>query len=113
VRPGRDPQLLLTLFWKAVEPPGQSYTVFTQLIGPDGKVAAQHDGPPDGGTQPTSGWLAGDSVVDEHAIPIDRALPVGEYRLITGLYDPVTTQRLTLPSGENFLQIATITVDPR
>jgi hypothetical protein len=113
LRPGRDQQLLLTLFWKAVEPPGQALTVFTQLLGPDGKVAAQHDGPPDGGAQPTPGWLAGDSVVDEHAIPIDRALPAGEYRLITGLYDPVTGQRVSLSTGENFLQIATITVDPR
>jgi hypothetical protein len=51
-------------------------------------------------------------VVDEHAIPIDRGLPAGEYKLITGLYDPASGQRLTLPSGENFLQIATIVVRP-
>jgi hypothetical protein len=76
-------------------------------------VAAQHDGPPDGGTQPTSGWIPGDNVVDEHAISIDRNLSAGEYRLITGMYDPATGQRLTQPSGENFFEIARITVDPR
>jgi hypothetical protein len=113
IRPGRDQNLTLTLFWKATESPLQALTVFTQLLGPDGKVAAQHDGPPDGGTQPTSGWSAGDAVVDEHVIPIDRALPAGDYKLITGLYDPVTGQRVSLSTGENFLQIATISVDPR
>ncbi len=113
VRPGRDQQLLLTLFWKANAPPGQALTVFTQLLGPDGRVAAQHDGQPDGGAQPTSGWVAGDHVVDEHAISIDRNLPAGEYRLITGMYDPVTSQRLTQPNGENFFEVAKITVDPR
>jgi len=28
-------------------------------------------------------------------------LPAGRYRLAVGLYDPVTAQRLTLPTGED------------
>jgi hypothetical protein len=113
VRRGRDQQLQVTLFWQAAEPPAEALTVFTQLLGSDGRVAAQHDGPPDDGAQPTSGWVPGDTVVDAHAIQIDRSLPAGEYKLITGMYDPKTGQRLTLPDGENYLQIATISVDPR
>jgi hypothetical protein len=113
LRPGRDQQLRVSLFWEALQVPPTSYTVFTQLIGPDGRVAAQHDGTPDGGARPTSGWSTGETVVDPHVIPIDRGLPAGNYKLIAGLYDATNGKRLSLPDGATHTDLGMISVDPR
>jgi hypothetical protein len=110
VRPGRDQALNVTLFWESVKPTDVSYTVFVQLLSPEGRLVTQHDGPPDEGRSPTSGWGAGEVIVDAHEVPIERTLPAGEYRLITGLYEPRSGQRLTLPDGRNFTDLASITV---
>lgn len=101
--------LTVTLLWEATGEPGKPYTVFTQLLDADGKLVAQHDGPPAGGRSPTSGWLPGDRVADEHRIELPKTLPPGTYRLITGLYD-AAGQRLLLPDGQSFAQLATIRV---
>ena len=62
-----------------------------------------------GHRSPTNGWLKGDRVGDEHRVELSRTLAPGEYRLIVGLYD-AAGQRLTLPDGQNFAQLATVQV---
>jgi hypothetical protein len=86
--------LVLTLYWQAEEPVGGDYTVFVHLQGPGGGLVAQQDNPPARGTRPTSGWEPGVLVEDpyEIQIPVDAAF--GEYVLSTGMYDPVTVERL-------------------
>lgn len=101
--------LLVTLLWQADGQPDRFYTVFAQLLDSDGRLVAQHDGPPAEGRNPTSGWLPGDSVADEHHIELPRGLPSGEYRLIVGLYDQ-RGERLSLPNGENFAELARVRV---
>lgn len=110
LRPGRDQALSVTLFWESLEPTDTSYTVFVQLLSSEGRLVTQHDGPPDEGRSPTSGWGAGETIVDVHSVPIDRTIPPGEYRLITGLYEPRSGQRLTLSDGRNFTELGTIAV---
>ena len=85
IKPGDT--LTVALLWEAMGDPGLPYTVFTQLLDGDGKLVAQHDGPPAGGTSPTNGWLKGDRVADEHRIETPKTLPPGDYTLIVGLYD--------------------------
>lgn len=98
-RPGET--LRLTLYWRAR--PGSSaahsdagagYTVFTHLLGPDGRVYAQQDNPPQRGEHPTSAWLAGEIVVDRYELHLDPQAPAGEYELEIGMYDPRTGTRL-------------------
>jgi hypothetical protein len=101
--------LAVTLLWQADSEPGQAYTVFTQLLDSDGRLVAQHDGPPNGGHSPTSAWLKNERVADEHRIELPKGLPPGDYKLIAGLYDQ-HLQRLTLPDGHNFAQLATVPV---
>ena len=50
----------LTLYWRATntEPITTPYTVFTQILAPDGHLVAQHDAPPD---PPTTQWVPGKS----------------------------------------------------
>ena len=84
----------LALHWQAVASPAADYTVFTQLIGPDNQVWAQQDNQPQGGSYPTSAWLPNERVVDRYRLSLNPGAPRGEYRLLVGMYDLNTGQRL-------------------
>jgi len=84
----------LTLLWSAERPPTTDYTVFTHLVGPDGMLWGQWDNPPVWGTYPTTTWTSGDAVFDQYLVPVKEDAPPGTYRLLVGLYDPVTGMRL-------------------
>ena len=96
----RQQQLSLALYWEALSPPQADYTVFTQLVGPDGGVWAQHDNQPQGGRYPTSAWEVHDRVVDRYELNLPAEAPVGEYRLLIGMYDLASGQRLEAVSGD-------------
>jgi hypothetical protein len=89
VAPGDE--LNLTLYWQALAPFGEDYTVFTHLLGDTnpatgGPVWAGHDSQPNGGHFPTTDWQPDQVILDVHrlAIPVDA--PPGEYQLEAGLY---------------------------
>ncbi|MCB0207779.1 MAG: glycosyltransferase family 39 protein [Anaerolineae bacterium] len=84
----------MALFWQARQPVTQDYTIFTQLIGPDGQVWAQQDNQPQGGSFPTSTWSPFDTVVDRYELPLNEGAPPGQYQLLVGQYDLNTGQRL-------------------
>lgn len=86
--------LQVQLDWQAERAPDADYTVFVQLLDQRNQVVAQQDAPPVGGGQPTSGWLPGAVVTDNRGVLIPHGTAPGDYRLITGLYDPATGQRL-------------------
>jgi hypothetical protein len=99
----------LTLYWQARSRPAANYTVFAQLLGPAGNIRAQVDAVPRGGGYPTTWWLPGE-VVDDHLV---LALPAeaprdATYRLIVGLYDPVTGDRLPVAGTDtDYLELTT------
>lgn len=97
----------IKLHWQSESEVDRSYAVFLHLLGPDGAIAAQSDGPPAAGRAPTDGWSPGDRIDDSHQL----AAPPGQYRLRVGLYDPVMGQRLTLPGGADHLDLGTISVE--
>lgn len=86
-------QLFLTLYWEAINKPQLNYTVFTQLIGPDGRVWSQQDNQPQAGRYPTTAWQKG-RVVDRYRLNLFDDMPSGQYILITGMYDLNSGQRL-------------------
>lgn len=99
--------LRLTLHWQAVGPIERDYTVFTHLLAPDGAIAAQHDRPPLGGAQPTSGWLPGEVISDHYTLQPTRPIE-GPLRVEVGWYDPATGARLRLASGADHLELTEI-----
>ncbi|MBA2448207.1 MAG: hypothetical protein H0V51_09290 [Chloroflexi bacterium] len=109
---GRPSELELALLWQAERPMDLPYTVFTQLLTPEGKLVAQHDGPPDDGQRPTTGWQPGERVPDSHRIPVPSDLPPGQYALIVGLYDPRDGARLAMGPDRNYAELATVTLAP-
>jgi uncharacterized membrane protein len=105
-----DTEVRVTLFWQAQRRLDTSFTVFAQLIGPEGAIRAQADSVPQGGGYPTIWWMPGEVVAD----PITLSLPPGAprgvtYRLIVGLYDPRTGARLPLVgSGVDFVELTAV-----
>ena len=88
VAPGAP--LTVTLVWQAAVTPQGAYTVFVHLVDDAGNIVAQSDGPPAAGYA-TDRWLPGEVVVDSHTL---RPQTAGRYRLLAGMYDPVSGQRL-------------------
>jgi hypothetical protein len=106
--------LRLTLYWQAIERPAADYTVFTQLIGPDGQVWGQQDNQPQAGRYPTTAWPVQDKVVDRYELKLKEGAPPGAYRLLVGMYDLATGQRLAAiaadgaPLPDNAIPLATL-----
>jgi hypothetical protein len=92
--PGADQLLDVTLYWRANTGVTEDYTVFVQLLGPDGRLITQHDGQPLYGNLPTSNWSWGEIVPDHHLLSIPADLPHGRYQLIAGMYMLDTMERL-------------------
>jgi hypothetical protein len=95
--PGDD--VNLTLYWKALAPLEDDYTVFTHLLGDANPatgtpVWAGHDSQPDNGHFPTTAWQPGQVILDVHRLAIPGDAPPGEYQLEAGLYLLATLARL-------------------
>jgi len=93
-------QLLVRLAWSTTAPIKDDYTVFVHLATPDGFIAAQRDGPPARGAQPTTAWRPGRLIDDWRHIAIPPGLDLGDYNIYVGLYDPETGERLFVDDGE-------------
>ena len=104
------------LHWQAVALPTADYTVFTQLIGPDGQVWAQHDNQPQAGRFPTTTWFPYDPVIDRYTLTLPESAPPGEYRLLVGMYDLTTGQRMPAlaendaPLADHAIHLTTLTL---
>jgi hypothetical protein len=98
--------LRLTLYWQALADgtPEADYTVFTHILAEDGRLIGQHDGPPVSGTRPTSGWLAGEYLVDEHTLTFKEAY-TGPAVVQIGLYDPRTFRRALTDDGSDAVRL--------
>ncbi len=92
----RGKAIHLRLYWQARQEMGQEYTVFTHLLDGHDRISAQHDSAPAHGDRPTTGWVKGEVVVDDHELVVRADAPAGEHRLEVGLYDPSTGERLTV-----------------
>ena len=104
--------LSVVLYWSAPRALTEDYTVFVQLLSPSGELAAQSDSQPANGALPTSSWLPGEIIRDEHRLRLPASSPPGTYRLIAGLYLLSTGERLPLASGGTFIELAKLTLPP-
>lgn len=93
----------LTLTWLAQASPTADYTVFIQLW-PEPPPATGppffgFDGPPLHNDYPTSLWAAQEVIRDAHPLDLSE-LPPGQYRMLVGLYNPTSGERLAASSQD-------------
>jgi len=109
--------LRLTLYWQARREMAEWYKVFSHLLDDDGRIWAQKDSVPVGGTRPTTGWVKGEVVVDEYELTIDPDAPSGDYILEVGMYEEGTGLRLRVLNEEeqvvgDRILLGTVRIEP-
>ncbi len=95
-------RVIMHLFWQVLEQPMADYVMYIHLRDTEGSLVAQWDGPVswtnDGNYYSTLVWEPGETIVDQRSLLFensDAALGEG-YRLVIGLYDPITQQRVPM-----------------
>jgi hypothetical protein len=91
----------LTLIWRAVSPAplSQHYKVFVHALAANGDLLAQDDAEPAAWTRPTTSWMAGEYITDEHTLSLPGA-PAEAARFRVGMYDADSLQRLPVGTGD-------------
>ena len=98
--------LHLLLTWTVEQPLERDYKLFVHIADAEGRPLAQWDGLPGINTALTSQWPVGEPFRDHVLLRLPDDLPPGRYRVITGLFDPASGQRL----GERTVPVAEIEV---
>lgn len=104
--------LYLTLWWQALKPASLDYSVFIHLVDPvTGKASNVWGGEPVTGAfsvwdgvpgehfsvaYHTRLWQPGEIIMDEWKVRVALDTPPGQYELRTGLFDPISGQRLPI-----------------
>ncbi|MFN8563335.1 MAG: hypothetical protein U0703_17365 [Anaerolineae bacterium] len=92
----------LTLYWRAIQPVLQDYTVFAHVIDPaTTTIYAGSDSAPGGSA--TSSWTPGEIVEDRHTLTVNPDAPPGIYEVEIGLYhnpDDGTFPRLRIVTAD-------------
>jgi 4-amino-4-deoxy-L-arabinose transferase-like glycosyltransferase len=94
VHPGAT--ITLTLYWTALAPHLEPYTVFAHVAGPGDAVYANGDGVPVGGLAPTPLWKPGEIISDTHLLRLAPDTPPGQYDVELGWYHSDTLERLLI-----------------
>lgn len=99
VSPGGS--LTVTLYWQALAPMAEDYSLYLHLFGWEGQRLGQRDSHLGMGAYPTSAWQAGQVVRDRYRIPVRRDAqgPVAA-ELEVGVYRLSDMSRLTPTDGE-------------
>jgi hypothetical protein len=90
----------VVLAWQPTQPLPKDYKVFVHVLDGAGQIAFQQDKLAIDALQPMSRWAVGQVLRDPYAIVVPAELPVGEYRVVMGIYDPETGQRLPTQQGD-------------
>jgi len=102
--------LPVQLTWRTDAALDQRYKVFLQLLDADGRLAAQRDSEPAGGSAQTTAWSVDETVVDSHALQIPPDLPAGDYTLIAGLYHISDPSARLAVADSTFVNLGTVTL---
>jgi hypothetical protein len=91
--------LLLNVVWQPLQPFSDNLKVFVHLVDAHNNVIAQFDGYPQEGIHPTVEWIPGEIIADSYPIALPADTPPGPYKVLFGLYDEATFERLPV-SGD-------------
>ncbi|MCS6840856.1 MAG: glycosyltransferase family 39 protein [Roseiflexus sp.] len=89
----------IELHWRVVASPERDLFLFAHLLDINNRIVAQHDGPL--ARIPTSAWQPGETYRSRAAVLAPPGAPPATYRLVIGVYDPRTGERLRLKDGRD------------
>jgi len=99
IRPGEA--VSVTLYWRALAPMSENYSVFVHLLSENDLIVGQRDMYPGHGTYPTSLWRPGDIIADTYVVPVSPAtLAPAKAQIEVGLYKFETWTRLMAVNRE-------------
>ncbi len=110
--PTRDQAILLFLYWRALGPIRDDYTVFVHLLDQNGTLVAGYDKEPRRGAAPTSSWTLEERIVDAVQLFLPPGTPTGHYQLQVGLYNAASGQRIGITDSTGALASDHILIDP-
>lgn len=103
--PQAENMLRFAVHWRASsrERIPLDYTVFAHVLDEAGEKVAQLDWQPHDqlGPRPMTTWIEGHEVVDPVTIPLPATLPAGNYRVILGVYNWQTGERLAAQGAQS------------
>lgn len=100
--------LQVALRWQPVQPSAAPLNSFVQALDAEtGALLAAWDGAPQAGFAPATGWQPGQAVEERVVLTLPSDGPPPPLRLIAGLYDPATGQRLLTSDGADFVALTT------
>ena len=107
--------LSVSIVWRGLQVIDKDYTMFLQIIGPDGQIYGQVDSWPQQGGRPTSGWRVGEEIQDAYTVYLKQDAPPGQYDVILGWYLLADMRRLPIitDSGQimsDFYKLVTFTI---
>ncbi len=114
VHPGET--VTVRLLWAPRQPMAADYSIFLHLVDANRLVLAQRDSYPQSGLAPTSEWwpALGEARLaypDEHRVRLPPTIGVaGGGKLILGVYDHATGERLKTAAGADHLELGALTV---
>ena len=94
--PQHGEPMRLALDWRVMEPVEDAVMIFTHVARDEGFLIAQRDAVPGNGAFPVTGWEPGEVVRDQFALQLPADLPVGQYEIRVGIYNPTSGQRYGL-----------------
>ena len=98
----QDNLLEVDLYWKALKPMQNPYTIFIHLIDEAGNIVAQADSMPRQGGWPTTCWMADEYISDKHTLPLTLSPESADklYTLYVGMYWLESGERLPTTGGQ-------------
>ncbi len=110
-QPGED--IAVDLGWQVTAPIDRDLVAFVQLLDAREQVVAAWEGPALAGL-PSTAWQVGDVLRTPLALRIPASVETGRYRLISGLFDRTSGQRLA-PAGQtaDYLDLGMVDVQAR
>ncbi|MGB8648532.1 MAG: hypothetical protein WCF84_25070 [Anaerolineae bacterium] len=106
----------LDLVWQAERKLDLNYTAFVHLEDTQGSVPAQDDHAPrvgfgeDAAPYPTTRWAANEMKRESFTLKFPATLAPGVYSIRAGWYEPESGDRLSVKSGDDFVELAQIEV---
>ncbi|MCP4542326.1 MAG: glycosyltransferase family 39 protein [Chloroflexi bacterium] len=107
-------QVEVTLYWQALAPADQDYTVFVQLLGEGDLLVAQRDTFPGLGRLSTTWLEPGFRWADRYVLQVpDTAYTPDTAQIQVGLYDPITGMRLITTKEQDNVRFGQVQVRAR